>query len=150
MSGLTKRVREVISEEPEGSLERIYSAFEGENIREINKVFERLIRREELALFGKKYRYTPRGPRQGAVQQRIWTAMRNLSKVSWVMSFEDIVLISGASPDYVRRYAAHLVKEKYLSRRRSDGAYVMLNPRQIWAPHWNRRKAEAGKGENHG
>ena len=150
MAGLTKQIRKIVSREPEGPLEVIYTALEGENIREINKMFTRLERRGELTVKGKRYSYKPKGPRQSPVQCRIWAAMRNLAKVSRVIPINDVVLLSGASLDYVRRYAGYLVEEKHLARRKTDGAYLMMAPNLVKAPAWNRRKAEAGKGENHG
>ena len=150
MAGLTKRLRAILSEEPQGSLGVIYTALEGESLREINKALERLARRGELTLKGSRYCYALRESRKGPVQQRIWSAMRNLAKVNRVMGLEDVVLLSGASLDYVRRYAGYLVEQKHLARRKADGAYVMMAPNLVKAPAWNRRKAGAGKGGDRG
>jgi hypothetical protein len=147
MAGLTKRVREIVSREPEGPLKTIYAALSDADFRDLNRVFSRLERRGELVIKGKRYRYAPKEGRLGPAQQRIWAAMRNLAKVSRIIDLEDVVLLSGASPDYVRRYAGYLIREGHLAQRRTDGVYVMLAPQKVQAPAWNRRKAEKGESD---
>jgi hypothetical protein len=135
MGAVTGRLRAWLAENPTGRLSELYEAHEDMGIRAIDRVIRRLERRGELLLPDPTYRYKAHeDKRMRRTQETIWAVIRSLAKVRRVIDPEEVVLLSGASPDYVRKYVASLVRLGYVERRPTGLAVLEKAMTQARAP----------------